>query len=92
MKHTLLSALIIITASASSQAALIGGAQITASTELPVLTNFEGLSFPIEEIDDGIINNEKPWNGFISTESEGIITLDLDQEYDLYSFLLWNDN
>ena len=48
--------------------------------------------FPISDIADGVTNEVNPGglNGFVSA-SFGIITLTFDQDYELSSFLLWND-
>ncbi len=67
-------------------ASLISGNQITASTNLQ---SFGGLT--IDKIADGITADASPLNGFASAASSGTITLDLDDEYDLNSFILWND-
>ena len=65
--------------------------QITPSTDLTQNDNGVPGRFPIENIADGITSDDSPLNGFDSFESSGIICLELDQEYDLQSFLLWND-
>jgi len=48
--------------------------------------------WPVAEIADGIIADGAPFNGFAGlTGSLGTIRLDLDGEYDIDEFLLWND-
>lgn len=69
-----------------AQAGVVGGAQIAASTSLPTFGNFT-----IDQIVDGITNDNPPYNGFASTAQAGTITLDFDQSYDLAAFVLWND-
>lgn len=48
--------------------------------------------WPVAEIADGIIADGSPFNGFAGlTGSLGTIRLDLDGEYDIDTFHLWND-
>lgn len=69
--------------------ATISGSQIIPSTNLPTLTLHK--SFTVGEIADGITTDSYPFNGFASTVDKGTITLDLVGEFDLTSFILWND-
>lgn len=61
----------------------IGFANITPSTTLTAVGGF-----PLSEIVDGITGSDT--NGFVSN-SVGIISFTFDQDYDLSSFILWND-
>ncbi len=71
---------------------LISESQIIPSTNLPSLG-----SFPINQIADGITRDglfptfPGPFNGFASPAATGTITLDLVGEFNLSSFILWND-
>jgi hypothetical protein len=71
---------------------LISENQIIASTNLPSLD-----SFSINQIADGITRDglfptfPGPFNGFASPAATGIINLDLVGEFNLRSFILWND-
>ncbi len=90
MRKFFLAAVLVLTASGAQATMIIGGGDIVASTELPVFTDPVG-TFPVEEIADGISSDTYPYNGFASTSSSGTITLELVSEYNLHSFLLWND-
>jgi hypothetical protein len=72
--------------SAGAQAAFIGGSQITPSTSLPTV-----LPWTLDQIVDGITSDASPFNGFVSSEATGVISLTLDAEYALQAFVLWND-
>lgn len=83
--------LVLICFSIQSNATIIRSSQITASTNLTV-KNYEGMGpFAVEHITDGIMSDTPFYNGFISESDSGIIMLELDKEYDLDGFLLWND-
>lgn len=79
----------------SAHGKTIGGNDIMPSTdlqELQIPLNQVGSTlFPIEEIADNVTSDAFPFNGFASPSSSGTITLDLDGDFDLDSFLLWND-
>ncbi len=64
----------------------IGGSQIIPSTSLPTLS-----PFTIGKIADGITSDASPFNGFASTASSGTIRLNLVSDFDLRSFIIWND-
>jgi len=83
--HTSISALTIIGALAGGAggATTVGFGNITPSTALIA----EG-GFPLSEIVDGIIGSDT--NGFV-TNSVGVISFSFDQDYELSSFILWND-
>ena len=76
---------------------LIRKQQITPRTELPPLTLPSFGNFTIDQIADGITQDgfypfyPGPFNGFASREKTGTITLDLEGDFDLNSFILWND-
>jgi hypothetical protein len=74
-----------------AQAVTIGGSQITPSTTLPSVTIPGINSFTIDKIADGITSDAFPFNGFASTASTGTISLGFANDFDLRSFLLWND-
>jgi len=63
---------------------------IIPSTDLTVLIE-TGYAWGLTQINDGITEDISPYNGFISSQTEGKITLELIDEYDLSKFLLWND-
>jgi len=63
---------------------------IKASTTLPVLTA-TGHTFSVSQITDGITSDASPFNGFSSPNTEGTITLEFGEKFDLISFHLWND-
>jgi len=63
---------------------------IKPTTSLKVLIA-SGYSFSISQITDGIIDDTSPYNGFSSSETQGTISLEFIDVYDLNSFLLWND-
>jgi hypothetical protein len=75
---------------------LISERQIIPSTNLPTLKLSSGF-FPINQIADGITRDglfptfPGPFNGFASPAATGTITLDLVGEFNLSSFILWND-
>jgi hypothetical protein len=71
----------------AAHAASISGTDIIPSTTLPPQT-IGNFTFTIDQIADGITSN---LNGFASTAATGTITLDLVGEFNLNSFILWND-
>ncbi|MDB2449172.1 PEP-CTERM sorting domain-containing protein [Pseudomonadales bacterium] len=75
----------------SSRATLIETTAITASTTLGQFAMFPHLT--IDKLNDGVIGDSPPYNGYASgfADTSGLITLSLDQPYDLTSFSLWND-
>jgi hypothetical protein len=81
-----------LNAGAAQAFSLISESQIIPSTNLPSVS-----SFPINQIADGITKDglfptfPGPFNGFGSPAATGIITLDLVGEFNLSSFILWND-
>jgi hypothetical protein len=81
-----------LNAGAAQAFSLISESQIIPSTNLPSLA-----SFPINQIADGITRDglfptfPGPFNGFASPAATGTITLDLVGEFNLSSFILWND-
>lgn len=81
-----------LNAGAAQAFSLISESQIIPSTNLPSLG-----SFPINQIADGITTDglfptfPGPFNGFASPAATGTITLDLVGEFNLSSFILWND-
>ncbi len=81
-----------LNAGAAQAFSLISESQIIPSTNLPSLR-----PFPINQIADGITKDglfptsPGPFNGFASPAATGIITLDLVGEFNLSSFILWND-
>ena len=81
-----------LNAGAAQAFSLISESQIIPSTNLPSLG-----SFPINQIADGITRDglfptfPGPFNGFASPAATGTITLDLVGEFNLSSFILWND-
>ncbi len=81
-----------LNAGAAQAFSLISESQIIPSTNLPSLG-----SFPINQIADGITKDglfptfPGSFNGFVSPTATGIITLDLVGEFNLSSFILWND-
>ncbi len=90
----LLVALVVVffaTGGVAGASMIISGSDIVASTELPALSVPPFGTFSIEQIADGITSDISPFNGFGSTSSSGTITLDLVSDYNLESFLLWND-
>jgi hypothetical protein len=73
-----------------AQAGLIEKSQIIPSTTLLPFTF--GKTFVISEINDGIVSDAAPFNGFAANYTlKGRITLGLDAVYDITSFLLHND-
>lgn len=78
---------------ASAQAAIPFSA-ITPSTTIPSceVGTCGKLVWPVAEIADGIIADGAPFNGFAGLTGQlGTIRLDLDGEYDIDAFNLWND-
>jgi hypothetical protein len=81
-----------LNAGAAQAFSLISESQIIPSTNLPSVG-----SFPINQIADGITKDglfptfPGSFNGFVSPTATGIITLDLVGEFNLSSFILWND-
>ena len=70
-------------AGGANAATTVGFANITPSTALVPVGGF-----PLSEIVDGITNSDT--NGFVSN-SVGVISFSFDQDYNLSSFILWND-
>lgn len=71
-----------------SHADVIGTTDITPSTSLG-----QYASYSLDQLHDGIVSDAFPYNGYASGfgVTSGLITLSLDQTYDLNSFSLWND-
>lgn len=69
---------------------IAGPALITPSTSLSIF-NFGSQTFPVSQIADGIRAEDNALNGFASFDASGTITLDLNGDFDLSSFVLWND-
>jgi len=67
---------------------VIGTTDITPSTSLG-----QYASYSLDQLHDGIVSDAFPYNGYASGfgVTSGLITLSLDQTYDLNSFSLWND-
>ncbi|GGA19516.1 hypothetical protein [Okeania sp. KiyG1] len=95
MKKIILGAIsltVALNAGEASAFSLISGNQITPTTNLQSIG-----SFTIDEIADGITADglfpsfPGPFNGFASNASSGTITLELNGEFNLNSFILWND-
>jgi hypothetical protein len=90
---------IIFNASAgqATSAPTIDRADIIPSTTLPILDLGGGpaYDFNINKLNDGITEpfytQEFGYNGFASSEPKGTITFDFVKEFDLSSFILWND-
>ena len=79
---------------ATSAQATIPFSAITPSTTIPSceIGTCGKPVWPVAEIADGIIADGAPFNGFAGlTGSLGTIRLDLDGEYDIDTFNLWND-
>jgi hypothetical protein len=75
----------------AAHADVIQTTQIAPSTTLPFFACC-GLQFTLDQINDGISNDQPVFNGFAANSiTSGRITLTLDQVYDLDSFTLWND-
>lgn len=74
----------------AAQASLIEKSQIIPSTSLLPFSYVK--TFVIGEINDGIVSDAAPFNGFAANYTlSGRITLGLDAVYDIDSFLLHND-
>lgn len=69
----------------ASAATTVGFANFTPSTSLTPVGGF-----PLSTINDGITGTASSLNGFVSN-SLGVISFTFDQDYDLRSFILWND-
>lgn len=88
---------IIFNASAgqATSAPTIDRADIIPSTTLKTLILPKHPPFTINQLNDGITDPHYTpkfgVNGFASTESKGTITFDFVKEFDLSSFILWND-
>ncbi len=79
---------------ATGAQATIPFSAITPSTTIPSceVGTCGKLVWPVAEIADGIIADGAPFNGFAGlTGRIGTIRLDLDGEYDIDTFNLWND-
>ncbi len=70
----------------TAQAASISNSDIVPSTQLRSFN-----PWTIEKINDGITSNSSPFNGFVSNASKGTISFNFKKEFDLDSFVLWND-
>ena len=68
-----------------ANAATVGFANFTPSTSLTPVGGF-----PLSMINDGITGTASSLNGFVSN-SLGVISFAFTQDYDLRSFILWND-
>ncbi len=69
---------------------IIGGEQLIPSTDLVASPT----QFTIDQINDGVVSDAFPWNGFSATPDTGTITFNFSSEeevYDIDAFLLWND-
>lgn len=89
MNKVIISVIGIVIALNAGQAytySIIKGSQINPSTNLRPISNST-----IDQIADEITIDRLPFNGFISYASSGTISLDLDGQYDLNSFIIWND-
>lgn len=82
----------ILSSSYTQAAPIIPFTEITPSTSL-IPSVSPGLGpWSIDQISDGITADiDPPLPGFVTSASSGTISLELDYEYDLESFLLWND-
>jgi MYXO-CTERM domain-containing protein len=78
----------LLVAAGAARADTIATTQITPST-----TMGQYAYFSLDQINDGIVSDAYPYNGYASGFGvvSGRITLILDQAYDLSSFVLWND-
>jgi hypothetical protein len=74
---------------ATEAALILGPTQISPTTSIPFNGGFGSLA----QIADGIDLNTDgpPYNGYAPNATSGIVTLTLDQPYDLFSFMLAND-
>ena len=72
-------------AGGANAATTVGFANFTPSTSLPPVGGF-----PLSMINDGITGTASSLNGFVSN-SLGVISFTLNQDYALGSFILWND-
>lgn len=91
MRNTVTASILVMVCvffSTSSRATVIETTSITASTTLG-----QYLHLSIDQLNDGTISDAPPFNGYASGfgTTSGLITLSLDQQYDLTSFSLWND-
>ena len=81
----------ILTFGRLAHAVAISGSLISPTTALPPFT-YGSTTYFIDQIADGITNDDPPFNGFAANGIKtGTIRLDFAQEYDLASFTLWND-
>ena len=85
---TIFSILLCVFLSNSSHASVIETTAISASTTLGQFSIYS-----LDQLNDGVISDAAPYNGYASGfgATSGLITLSLDQAYDLTSFSLWND-
>jgi PEP-CTERM motif len=75
---------------AATQATEIRTTDFVASTDLP--SYFYVKPFVIGEINDGIVSDQAPYNGFASNQiTTGRITFSFLQAWDLTTLTLWND-
>ncbi|KPA18884.1 hypothetical protein MHK_000898 [Candidatus Magnetomorum sp. HK-1] len=63
---------------------------ITPESTLPLSIEF-GDTYSLTQIVDGVTDDSLPFNGFVSSEKTGTITLIFTSEYSIDSFLIWND-
>lgn len=80
----------LLTTSPVMAQSIIGSPKITASANT-TLGNGTG-RFPLSQMTDGVTSDASPYNGYQARERQtGVISLTLDQAYDLTQFYLWND-
>lgn len=77
-----LSTVLAVLAATQAHADTVGHLNITPTSSL-----IPEAAYPLSMISDGITSSP---NGFV-TNSVGVITFTFDQDYDLNSFILWND-
>ena len=70
---------------ANAAVTTVGFENFTPSTSLTPVGGF-----PLNFINDGITGSASSFNGFVSN-SLGVISFAFNQDYDLCSFILWND-
>ncbi|MGJ8652496.1 MAG: PEP-CTERM sorting domain-containing protein [Opitutaceae bacterium] len=74
-----------LTTASHADFSTVGFANFIASTDL-----VHADSFTLDQINDGITGTQSSFNGFV-TNTLGSISFTFNQDYDLRSFLLWND-
>lgn len=65
----------------------IGGLAITPTSTISP----RGSRFPLAQLVDQIASDASPFNGFAAYAFAGTISLNLDKDYTLTAFMLWND-